>query len=354
MFRSFLQRPRGRGQNRCLQILVTNLRKTRFGIIPRVCAFVCVIGLTGCSDGLTEGGVDGVVSKGCVSDTNSEGAANCFARGGGDHQIESESADSTSDTNASTVTASYPTCYGTYVGNYRDLTLAYKLRSDQSMSIERWGYDHFNAYGKNEGRQLPSNCSSTNPQTTTSSGTTTAGNTSYHACYGTYVGNYRDLTLAYKLRSDQSMSIERWGYDHYNAYGKNEGRRLPSSCPGVSSNPSQCRAGGTSAGSLVGPDLNGSDWKGVFESYRGARSAISASVTHNGSRVVITTSKPSGVGRQLVGRIKGDGNLTLCDRYDQETWTTIHGAASRTVIKVSDYVMRGPLRMGTNVISLSR
>ena len=282
MFRSFLQRPRGRGQNRCLQMLVTNLRKTRFGIIPRVCAFVCVIGLTACSDGLTEGGVDGVVSKGCVSDTNSEGAANCFARGGGDHQMESESADSTSDSNTSTVTASYPTCYGTYVGNYRDLTLAYKLRSDQSMSIERWGYDHFNAYGKNEGR------------------------------------------------------------------------RLPSSCPGVSSNPSQCRAGGTSAGSLVGPDLNGSDWKGVFESYRGARSAISASVTHNGSRVVITTSKPSGVGRQLVGRIKDDGNLTLCDRYDQETWTTIHGAASRTVIKVSDYVMRGPLRLGTNVISLSR
>jgi hypothetical protein len=169
-------------------------------------------------------------------------------------------------------------------------------------------------------------------------------------CYRNYVHKYADLLNAYRA-SGTTESIEDWGEAHYKKTGKKEGRRLPSGCPGSSTSTApvkrgNCSPGGTSSGSLVGPDLNGS-WSGTFTRYTGASGGISATVSHIGSRVVISTS----AGFVLVGGISNSGNMRLCDS-DREDWT---GGATTTSIRLADHYMDGSgVLVGTDVLVLKR
>ena len=173
-----------------------------------------------------------------------------------------------------------------------------------------------------------------------------------YTCYRNYVHKYADLLKAYRA-SGTTESIEDWGEAHYKKSGKKEGRRLPSGCPGSSTStapvkPGNCSPGGTSSGSLVGPDLNGS-WSGTFTRYTGASSGVSATVSHVGSRVIIKTSS----GLVLKGSIDDGGRMRLCDRK-REDWTTLYGGATATSLRLADYVMRGSKRLGADRLVLTR
>ena len=81
--------------------------------------------------------------------------------------------------------------------------------------------------------------------------------------------------------------------------------------------------------------------------YTGASGGISATVSHIGSRVVISTS----AGFVLVGGISNSGNMRLCDS-DREDWT---GGATTTSIRLADHYMDGSgVLVGTDVLVLKR
>ncbi len=191
---------------------------------------------------------------------------------------------------------------------------------------------------------------------------TSSSNSTNSSCYEDYVRDHTDLLKAYQA-SGTTKSIEDWGQAHYEDSGKAEGRQLPSSCPGSSTSSNStsssasatprkrgnCSPGGTSSGSLVGPDLSGS-WSGTFTRYTGASGGISAIVSHIGSRVEVSTS----AGFVLVGGISNSGSMRLCDS-DHEDWTTIYGGATTTSIRLADHYMDGSgVRLGTDVLVLTR
>ena len=190
---------------------------------------------------------------------------------------------------------------------------------------------------------------------------TSSSNSTNSSCYEDYVRDHTDLLKAYQA-SGTTKSIEDWGQAHYEDSGKAEGRQLPSSCPGSSTSSNStsssasatprkrgnCTAGGTPSGSPVGPDLNGS-WSGTFTHYTGASGGISATVSHVGSQVMISTN----LGLVLVGGIDSGGGMLLCDS-EREDWTTLYGGATTTSIRLADYVMGGAGVLGTDVLVLTR
>jgi hypothetical protein len=189
---------------------------------------------------------------------------------------------------------------------------------------------------------------------------TNSSNSIASSCYEDYVRDHADLLQAYQA-SGATESIEDWGKAHYKDSGEAEGRQLPSSCPGsstgrsTSSNTSDtpisggdCAVGGTPSGSPVGPDLNGS-WNGTFTDYTGTTVVASATVSHVGSRVEISTSR----GPDLVGGIDDSGEMRLCDG-EGEDWTTLYGAATTTSLRLADYVMGGSGLLGTDALVLTR
>ncbi len=103
-------------------------------------------------------------------------------------------------------------------------------------------------------------------------------------------------------------------------------------------------------------DLSGKYWAGEFyrtDDYEGTQQDITASITQNGSYVVVVTTSLEGLGHQLVGKIYSNNHLLLYDQYDGEDWTTHYGPASDHYVLLADYVwnMHGhPL----NMISLHR
>ena len=100
-----------------------------------------------------------------------------------------------------------------------------------AQTIDQWGKSHYDAYGKAEGRTLTVSGSYGDyvreyadllAAYNAAAGSSTSGN----SCYGDYVSAYPDLLAAYNA-SGGSQSIEAWGKAHYNAWGKAEGRTLP-------------------------------------------------------------------------------------------------------------------------------
>lgn len=107
----------------------------------------------------------------------------------------------------------------------------------------------------------------------------------------------------------------------------------------------------------IGPDLQGS-WAGkafVSRSSDPQEQAITATVSHSGDAITINTSK-TGTGATLTGTIDTDGNMTLTDPSDGETWTTFFGPANSNSFRVADFVFDDDLGGASplQVIELSR
>lgn len=99
-----------------------------------------------------------------------------------------------------------------------------------------------------------------------------------------------------------------------------------------------CSDGGS--GEYTGPSLSGSDWSGGYAVTEGPgfSRSITATVEQDGSSVIITTSRPAGTpAHRFTGSISSDGNMVMTDQYDGETWTTLRGPASPSLIKILDY-----------------
>ncbi len=105
----------------------------------------------------------------------------------------------------------------------------------------------------------------------------------------------------------------------------------------------------------IGPDLNGDTWQGYFRNLTGAYTALSATIFHEGNRVIIDTSLPDtmSIGR-FQGTISSVGGLLLIDSFDGEDWTTLYGPASVNSINLADFVFTEGSNVDTNIIILKR
>ena len=305
--------------------------------------------VTSCSNESTTSGLERMTVRGtCIPDGRGPGGQYKKASTACDDSAATNNDSESSDGNGGDGSGSTATCYGDYVRKYSDLLKAYRARRT-AISIEDWGKNHYVRAGKSEGRKLPTNCSQNNATTdsTNGNGSNTTSAT-MRTCYRNYVHKYADLLKAYRA-SGTTESIEDWGEAHYKKNGKKEGRLLPRGCPGnTPSKRGNCSVRGTPSGSPVGPDLNGS-WSGTFTHYTGASGGVSATVSHVGSRIIISTN----LGLVLVGGIDSGGGMLLCDS-EREDWTTLYGGATTTSIRLADYVMGGAGVLGTDLLILAR
>ncbi len=113
-------------------------------------------------------------------------------------------------------------------------------------------------------------------------------------------------------------------------------------------------ASATTTTNVVGPNLNG-DWAGYYKSVNGNYQNLTATISHTGSRVVITTSVPEGsIIHELIGQIDASGNMLLYDQFDNEDWTTLYGPASTNSINLADFVFINQSLSDTNILILKR
>ena len=330
-----------------------------------------------------------------------------YSRGdsAGDGEPESSTSSDQSDSSTSVASSS---SNEDYVDKYADLLAAYNANSG-GLSKSDWGKNHYCVFGQIEGRTSSglssASCSTTSASSVSSNGTDTKStsqtkenvNTSTvsadlpHLCYGDYTRKYPDLLDGYnrltqpenkpseegnggeeckfasddlgsqrrvniscsvgefRSRAKADQTIEEWGFYHYRRFGKAEGRRLPSSCPWVRQPTRQkCLVKGTPVGDPVGPNLNGR-WNSLFTRYTGTTSVGIASVSHTGTRIVIQTN----LGLTWSGSIDYAGNMFLCDSKGED-WTTTLGPATRTSVRLADFVIKNALNLGTQFLYLSR
>lgn len=101
---------------------------------------------------------------------------------------------------------------------------------------------------------------------------------------------------------------------------------------------------GDSRDTPVGPDLQG-EWGGRYFVERSSDSreeTITATVSHRGNAIVIKTSK-TGAGATFTGTIDADGDMTLTDANDGETWTTYFGPARSNAFRIADFLFDSDL-----------
>ena len=92
---------------------------------------------------------------------------------------------------------------------------------------------------------------------------------------------------------------------------------------------------------VVGPNLNGANWRGFLEiKDRRAQGFqnVSATCVQNGSSVQITTSSTLKYGRMFSGRINNNGFMLMYDSVTGEDWTTHFRNASVNRVDLYDYV----------------
>ena len=93
--------------------------------------------------------------------------------------------------------------------------------------------------------------------------------------------------------------------------------------------------------SVVGPNLNGSDWTGyldIEETGNEGYQRISARIDHSGSSVQIYTSSTLNYGRKFSGTISSSGYMLMYDSVTGEDWTTHKGNARSGSVDLYDYV----------------
>ncbi len=109
--------------------------------------------------------------------------------------------------------------------------------------------------------------------------------------------------------------------------------------------------------SVTGPNLNGS-WSGTYYFLFGMKpsQSISADIDHRGEVIIIDTSISTGMAARFTGSISSNGQMTLTDNYDGETWTTFFGAASTGKVVIADYIWDDDIGAAEDmaIISLTR
>lgn len=98
-----------------------------------------------------------------------------------------------------------------------------------------------------------------------------------------------------------------------------------------------CGDDGDDSSPPVGPSVAG-NWTGVYYEEDGGRVPISASVGQDGAAVTIRTSKPTPPGQSLSGTITEDGDLTMTDASDGETWSNF-GRVTENYLRIGDYLI---------------
>lgn len=88
----------------------------------------------------------------------------------------------------------------------------------------------------------------------------------------------------------------------------------------------------------VGADIAGSDWSGFIDLVGSERQSITATISQNGTYVVIRTTSSREYGKKFVGNIASDGFMKLYDQSTGEIWTTHYGNATANKIDIYDYV----------------
>ncbi len=88
----------------------------------------------------------------------------------------------------------------------------------------------------------------------------------------------------------------------------------------------------------VGADIAGSNWSGFIDLVGSARQSITATISQNGTYVVIRTTSSREYGKKFVGNIASDGFMKLYDQSTGEIWTTHYGNATANKIDIYDYV----------------
>jgi len=135
------------------------------------------------------------------------------------------------------------------------------------------------------------------------------------------------------------------------------GGSAPSQPTGQAPQPVDPLSGGgpnpTTQQTVVGPNLNG-NWAGYYKSIEGHYENLTATITQVGANITITTTKKSGVARELKGRINSVGHMLLYDTFDNEDWTTFYGPASARSINLADLVYVGTSLVDTNILILKR
>lgn len=92
---------------------------------------------------------------------------------------------------------------------------------------------------------------------------------------------------------------------------------------------------------LVGPDLNGSDWRGILTLLEHGAEGIqevTARITHCGRDILIQTTSTLSYGKTFDGKINASGDMLVIEHVRRQDWTTHFGPASSTHIDIYDYV----------------
>ena len=87
----------------------------------------------------------------------------------------------------------------------------------------------------------------------------------------------------------------------------------------------------------VGADVAGDNWSGYIDLVGKQRQSITATISQNGTYIVIRTTSNQAYGKKLVGNIASDGFMLLYDQTTGEDWTTHHGNATDNRIDLYDY-----------------
>lgn len=87
---------------------------------------------------------------------------------------------------------------------------------------------------------------------------------------------------------------------------------------------------------LIGPDLNGSNWQGLYLNTAGVAENVSAKVSHEGDTIRIVTNREKGErAHRFIGVINDKGQVKVLDYADGRKWTSTYGPASLHNLKIA-------------------
>lgn len=126
-------------------------------------------------------------------------------------------------------------------------------------------------------------------------------------------------------------------------------------CDDSDSSSNNGSSGGSSSNSVI--SIAGS-WSGIYyRTDQAGEESINATITQDGSAVVINTTKNSTPGQFFTGTISSSAYLTLTDGSDGETWTSHFGPATASSINIADYITApstGNPNPGLHIIQISK
>ena len=92
---------------------------------------------------------------------------------------------------------------------------------------------------------------------------------------------------------------------------------------------------------FTGPDVSGSGWHGTLiienEGFEGTE-GVTATIVQNGENITLRTSSTLAYAKLFHGKISNNGYITVRDAQTQKIWTSFEGFATRSYIKLYDYV----------------